>query len=510
MRLRLSDPCGRLSVCNGLRKLLVAAWLGLLWPTAASAWSLVVEQGRVGLALPDIRTGGWEVTGSQADVLPAINASEDTAVVSFSPTSLVVTDRLAYTGADQPLLLQELRTDLSNVTLTLDYGASGSWPDWVAVKGEVKIDASRIEHPALVPQAWSFQGSMEGRLADLNVQGALVSESGLAVDLDVQLGPDGAISISVNSGIEGPEDVRALAETFTGWPELLTVDTGSARVSAEFRMGTDDGLELNGGASLENVSGVFNRTAFAGLTGDVLAALEGDRMTAQLQGVTVDQVNPGIPVNAIRLTSDYAASVARPMDGRLRVQEAAARFLEGAVQIPSGVYDLEGGSGRIPVEMQDLSLARLMAVYPAEGLEGSGLLSGRIPITYSDGGIQVKQGRVSAEAPGGRLQLPADRLQAMLGGNQAMDVVVQALQNFHYSVLFSTVDYDETGKLILGLRMEGKNPELRGGQPVVLNVNLEDDIPALLTSLQLSGRVNEAVTERVRELLQQSGQEVKP
>ena len=52
--------------------------------------------------------------------------------------------------------------------------------------------------------------------------------------------------------------------------------------------------------------------------------------------------------------------------------------------------------------------------------------------------------------------------------------------------------------------------ELRGGQPVVLNVNLEEDIPALLTSLQLSGRVNEAVTRRVRELLQESGEETAP
>jgi hypothetical protein len=98
----------------------------------------------------------------------------------------------------------------------------------------------------------------------------------------------------------------------------------------------------------------------------------------------------------------------------------------------------------------------------------------------------------------------------MLGGNQAMNLVVQALQNFHYSVLNSTIDYDEQGKLTLGLRLEGRNPELRGGQPVVLNVNLEEDIPALLTSLQLSGRVNEAVTRRVREMLQESGKETSP
>jgi hypothetical protein len=64
--------------------------------------------------------------------------------------------------------------------------------------------------------------------------------------------------------------------------------------------------------------------------------------------------------------------------------------------------------------------------------------------------------------------------------------------------------------LSLGLRLEGKNPDLRGGQPVVLNVNLEEDIPALLTSLQLSGRVNEAVTRRVRKLLQESGEEKAP
>lgn len=77
-------------------------------------------------------------------------------------------------------------------------------------------------------------------------------------------------------------------------------------------------------------------------------------------------------------------------------------------------------------------------------------------------------------------------------------------------MLSSAIDYDEKGKLTLGLRLEGNNPDIRNGQPVVLNVNLEEDIPALLTSLQLSGRVNEAVTERVRERLQQSGQEATP
>ena len=496
-----------------MQRMPFVGWIILLWPALATGWSLVVEQGKIDLALPDIRTGDWEVTGNQADVLPAITASGQSAVIEFSPLSLVVTERLAYTATEQAFVLQDLRTNLSDVTLTLDYDAPGNWPEWTAIKGRVKVEASRIEHPLLVPQAWNFNGQVEGRLADLRLQGALVSDSGLEIDLTVQLGPDGAVSISVNSLIEGNKGLRALAEAFSGWPALLTVDSGSANVAAGFRLGSKGDLKVNGSINLETVTGVFDRTAFSGMTGEVVALLEGDRIAAQLKELTVEQVNPGIALNSIRFTGGYTAPVASALEGRLNVKQAQAQFLEGLLLIPPGSYDLEGGAGRVPVQVQDISLERLMEVYPAEGLGGNGLLSGRIPISFSRDGIQVEQGRVSAEAPGGRLQLPADKLQAMLGGNQAMDLVVQALQNFHYSVLSSTIDYDNTGKLTLDLRIEGENPDVRGGQPVILNLNLEDDIPALLTSLQLSGRVNEAVTERVRGLLQESqkpGQEAVP
>ena len=462
-----------------MRRTLLVTWGVLLWPAVAAGWSLMVEQGKIGMALPDIRTGGWEVTGSKANVLPSITASGESAVIEFNPPSRVLTERLAYSGSEQALLLEDLRTSLSDVTLTLDYGAPGDWPERIAIEGEIRVDATRAEHPRLVPQAWSFQGHVDGRLTALRIEGTLVSEAGLEVDLDVQLNPGGAVLVSANAVIEGPEGVRSLADTVTGWPAMLTVDSGSARLSAEVRVGPEGDLDVDGRSHLEGVTGVFNRTAFSGLSGRILASLEDNRLTARFRDLTAEQVNPGIPVNALRFTGDYTAPVAKTLEGKLNVQQARARFLDGTLRVPPGVYDLAGNAGRIPVQVQDISLGRLMEVYPAEGLDGSGLISGRIPLR-------------------------------MLGGNQAMDVVVQALQNFHYSVLSSTIDYDETGKLTLDLRLEGKNPELRGGQPVVLNVNLEEDIPALLTSLQLSGRVNEAVTERVRELLRKSGQEAEP
>jgi hypothetical protein len=42
---------------------------------------------------------------------------------------------------------------------------------------------------------------------------------------------------------------------------------------------------------------------------------------------------------------------------------------------------------------------------------------------------------------------------------------------------------------------------------VVLNITIEENIPALLTSLQLSGRVTDAVAERVEKLLEKRERE---
>jgi hypothetical protein len=55
----------------------------------------------------------------------------------------------------------------------------------------------------------------------------------------------------------------------------------------------------------------------------------------------------------------------------------------------------------------------------------------------------------------------------------------------------------------LGLELQGRNPALQEGRPIHLNIRLEEDIPALLASLQLSGKVSEVIQERIRQRLLQ-------
>lgn len=494
------------------RTIVLAGWLAgglafLAWPPLVAGWSLAIEQSTVGMALPDIHAGAWQITGSRASVSPSVTASGVSATFDFEPPSHVTTDRLVFSGAREPLVLSDLRAELGRTRLTVDYGATGPVTERLAIEGKISVAASRVEHPLLTTQAWHFDGTVEGRLANLEIRGTLVSAAGLEVELDATIDRDEGVSVAVETAILGQQDLTVLKETLASWPEMLSVDTGDVRLSANILIAPDGEFNVSGTGEFEGVSGILNRTAINGVTGRVRGSLADARITVGLRDLRIDQINPGIPVSSVRLTGDYAAPVSRWRNGRLDVQQARARFLEGTLRIPPGTYDLSGDTGTVPIELQQISLGQLLQVYPAEGLSGSGLLSGRIPLAIDGDGVEVTGGQISAIDPGGRVQLPADKLQAMLGGSQAMDLVVQALQNFHYSVLRSTIDYDEQGTLTLGLRLEGRSPALQGGQPVILNVNLEEDIPALLTSLQLSGRVNEAVTERVRKLLQQSSEE---
>ena len=78
-------------------------------------------------------------------------------------------------------------------------------------------------------------------------------------------------------------------------------------------------------------------------------------------------------------------------------------------------------------------------------------------------------------------------------------MVVDALTDFQYHKLDVSTDYQPGGNLILRVSLKGKNPNWQSGRPVNLNLNLEENIPALLRGLQLSGEITERVRKHYKE-----------
>ena len=169
------------------------------------------------------------------------------------------------------------------------------------------------------------------------------------------------------------------------------------------------------------------------------------------------------------------------------------------LQLAPGQWSLAAEPLLFPVQVQGLELEQLFILYPTEGLAGTGTLDGRLPLQISSQGVTIVQGQLSARAPGGKLQFHSERIRALGRSNPAMQLVTQSLEDFRFTTLSSQVNYDQQGKLALAMRLEGQNPAIEQGRPIHFNINLEEDIPTLLASLQLTDKVSDIIKQRVQQ-----------
>ncbi|MBF3126751.1 YdbH domain-containing protein, partial [Pseudomonas aeruginosa] len=218
-------------------------------------------------------------------------------------------------------------------------------------------------------------------------------------------------------------------------------------------------------------------------------------------GLSLAEANPGLPLGPVSFRGRYEAPLSAPGSGRLSWQTLQSGLFGGQASVPAGSIRLGQAEQKFALRIQGIQLGEIFRVYPAEGLAGEGALDGELPLMLNRWKPSVSGGQVKAREPG-YLRFRSAKIEALGRSNPGMKLVADALDDFHYDVLQSSVDYHENGKLLLGLRLQGSNPDLEKGRPVNLNVNLEEDIPALLTSLQLSDRVSETIRQRVQERMQ--------
>ncbi|WP_026180203.1 YdbH domain-containing protein [Hahella ganghwensis] len=149
----------------------------------------------------------------------------------------------------------------------------------------------------------------------------------------------------------------------------------------------------------------------------------------------------------------------------------------------------------LPIQLKDLDLGQLVAV-ENENVQATGKIAGFLPINIHQGQFSISGGQVAAQAPGTVKLLDVPQWRQMAGENQAVMFAVDALQNFHYQSLTSSVDYAPEGKLMLGVAMKGSNPDFRNGTPVNYNLNVESNIISLLRSLEIPDDLIKRLEER--------------
>jgi hypothetical protein len=293
-----------------------------------------------------------------------------------------------------------------------------------------------------------------------------------------------------------------LAQTLFDWPPLLALDNGRVQAEADLQIPSSKPLQLRASLTGKGLAGIYDRTTLSGLDAELQLQLTGDRLRLDLPRLSARQLDPGIELGPLQLQASYRASLQEPLAGSLTHQRAELGILGGSLSLAPATWALEQPSQLLPLQLSGLDLQELFRAYPAEGLAGSGLIDGTLPLRM-DGAISIEKGLIEARSPGGRLSFHSPRIRAMGQANPGMKLVTDALEDFHYDQLSSSVDYDPSGKLLLGMRLHGQNPTIEKGRPIHFNINLEEDIPALLASLQLTDKVSGIIQQRIQQWMRQ-------
>ena len=175
---------------------------------------------------------------------------------------------------------------------------------------------------------------------------------------------------------------------------------------------------------------------------------------------------------------------------RLALRRFEAGLFDGRLSTIGQELELPPAPGRLALDAVGLDLARLLAAIDLNGLSGSGRLSGRLPLVWSDAGIEIRGGRLASTGPGLLRYQPATPMSDNPG--------LQALRNFHYSRLDLEIDYAANGDYRLRLKLDGNNPDLYDGHPIAFKLDLNGRLPGLFQGALLSGNFDAYLLEQLQ------------
>ncbi len=183
-------------------------------------------------------------------------------------------------------------------------------------------------------------------------------------------------------------------------------------------------------------------------------------------------------------------------DGKIDIQDFDIAMAGGVVRTRALIDPAEHGATDGAILVRSVDMHELLALLGVDGLQGSGRITGTVPIRVRDGRVTVANGTLKAEGPG-LLSYQGTALQEQLAARpDTVGTVAQVLSDFHYTKLSMELTKNADGAGVIVLHMTGSNPKTLDGHPFAFNISIESDFNKL-ASLAQGGM--QALTDVIRE-----------
>ena len=177
--------------------------------------------------------------------------------------------------------------------------------------------------------------------------------------------------------------------------------------------------------------------------------------------VTLGNVQSGVEVTDITLKV-HLEPVASSHIPHIEISDFSSRMFGGEIFSNPINFDYSKPENSVTAKIKGLDLGQILKLEQQEGLEGTGLLDGTIPLTLLKDGVEIHDATIAARTPGGIIRYHASEAtaQSLAKTDSNLELVLQALNNFHYDVLSIKANYQKNGILLLTTRLEGNSPNV--------------------------------------------------
>lgn len=416
---------------------------------------------------------------------------------------------------------------------TLDIAANGSGPERTALAAQISVDdfalsAQRLRAEALTIDLELDPAALAGtaryqieRLSYLDpalllppaaIAGTATLQDG-AASFDLTLSDTEALVKLIATGHYGLDSGRLQGELvlpsteLSGLlPKLRTLHPATETVTGLRGriVGRADvaweGSTIDGTAEivLDDVGIDSEAVTLAGIVGTVALAQLWPPATDRPQQLTIRTVQGPVQVRDITLALRLS-----PIDGqalgRLHIDRIEGTSDLARLAIDDAELDPGTGAFSWRLRVSELDLSRLFRVADVEGLSGTGVLSGAIPVRYGPGGLVVEPGTLVAAGPGVIRFTSEAAKRALAGGGDQVQLMLRALENFQYDALSLRLEKAAGGAASARLAIRGRNPEVLDGYPFALNIDLSGNFDSLLATVleayDLSGQALRATVK---------------
>ncbi|GAB2505337.1 hypothetical protein GCM10008940_03980 [Microbulbifer agarilyticus] len=225
----------------------------------------------------------------------------------------------------------------------------------------------------------------------------------------------------------------------------------------------------------------YNNSYAVGIDSTISLEREGESWaTTAPARVSADTIDAGVALKNLHFDLTINAS------GDVVLTDFSSELLEGALTSDTVKWNIGGEKRQSTFQFTGISLRALTNELESTNFSASGLMDARIPITTDAEGVTVADGSLQSRPPGGRMRYYGAFSPQMLSSNPQLKLVAGALEDYTYRDIHGTIQYPLSGDLQLNLKLTGNSQAIDTKRDLIINLNLENNIPSMLRSLQAS------------------------